>query len=116
MKPYDATSYSIDPLETQEPSQMLIPPVMFRGNASSKALNRGVYSSWDHDKYSDMSLSGGVSYGRNSIGISGMSIYNSLDLMRLLNAPDVELNEFDMDVELKDPFSQPFGSFDGVRL
>lgn len=70
-----------------------IPPVHLRDNGKVPTLNRGVYSSWDHDPLNTSTTSINSSQGvygiQNSMNMSRRSLkYESTDLLRILSEPD----------------------------
>ena len=90
----------IDPVLTSDSSSFLtpsIPPVHLRENAKMTTLNRGVYSSWDHDSLNISANSNTSGHGMNTIGNS-MNIsrrsakYESTDLLRILNSSENDLH------------------------
>lgn len=74
-----------------------IPPVHLRENAKMTTLNRGVYSSWDHDSLNISGNSNASAHGTNTMGNS-MNVsrrstkYESTDLLRILNTSDNDLH------------------------
>ena len=89
----------IDPIITPDSSSFLsssIPPVHLRDNAKMTTLNRGVYSSWDHDSLNISANSNHLGHGVNTIGNSinitrRSAKYESTDLLRILNSSDNDL-------------------------
>lgn len=70
-----------------------IAPVHLRDNGKVPTLNRGVYSSWDHDPLNASTTSINSSQGifgiQNSMNLSRRSLkYESTDLLRILSEPD----------------------------